>query len=170
MSARYDQLMNEYNEIIRRLNSRDLTFGVERQNKLIEELEELKERVRGTEISASRQTEVISAIDILLSKTRDLTEKISEISLSMISGISKKIELKEEVSAITTLKIRDIEKIEYKIPIYAKIILLGESSVGKTHLILTMSGLKYQPTQGSTVGVDKYYIAIKTVHENYNTE
>jgi len=107
MSARYDQLMNEYNEIIRRLNSRDLTFGVERQNKLIEELEELKERVRGTEISASRQTEVISAIDILLSKTRDLTEKISEISLSMISGISKKIELKEEVSAITTLKIQD---------------------------------------------------------------
>lgn len=107
MVERYDELMNAYNEIIRRLNSRDLTFGVERQNKLIEELEELKERVRGTEISASRQTEVISAIDILLSKTRDLTEKISEISLSMISGISKKIELKEEVSAITTLKIQD---------------------------------------------------------------
>jgi len=54
--------------------------------------------------------------------------------------------------------------------LYAKVVLLGESSVGKTHLVLTMTGEEYLPTQGSTVGVNKYYKPVKTSLKEYDTQ
>jgi len=67
----------------------------------------------------------------------------------------------------------EIPKIEIKnvhIPLYAKIVLLGESSVGKTHLVLSMTNAEYSPTQGSTVGVDKFYKPVKLPIEGYDPQ
>ena len=60
-----------------------------------------------------------------------------------------------------------IPLVAIKSPLHAKVVLLGESLVGKTHLALSMTNAEYSPTQGSTVGVDKFFKAVRITDDGF---
>ncbi|MHA1674494.1 MAG: SBBP repeat-containing protein [Promethearchaeota archaeon] len=111
------------------------------------------------------------------STTIDLQELSPSITMQEIPKIqiSPPIPLQEipKIRISPPIPLPEIPMIRIKnvhIPLYAKIVLLGESSVGKTHLVLSITNVDYSPTQGSTVGVDKFYKPVKLPIEGYDPQ
>ncbi|MHA1820758.1 MAG: GTP-binding protein, partial [Promethearchaeota archaeon] len=167
------ELNEGYNEIVKSIKNKDLTGASSSREKLLKKVREILNSLGNYNLSGEVLGQYEGALSGLERKLEGLGIKIEEAVKSMIGGRSWSLSLDDyKVYKIEVgfSEIRGVSGSEFKRPLYAKVVLLGESSVGKTHLILSMTGREYKAKQGSTVGVDKYYKPVRTVFKEYDTE
>jgi len=149
----------------------ELTPGITESKQLKIDIEGLHNELRMKSGTIQELTSSINATVILLERLDRFNSDINSAFQSKLKGIASTTFDLSRISAqiilpgITKIRITNIH-----IPLYAKIVLLGESSVGKTHLVLSMIDAEYSPTQGSTVGVDKFYKSVKLPIEGYDPQ
>ncbi|MHA1820002.1 MAG: GTP-binding protein, partial [Promethearchaeota archaeon] len=173
LAGQYNQLKYHYNSIIEAIEENKLSEASRERKLLLEEANKFMENIKRIELKPEIKSMYFGMVNDLIIKAGELKEKISIITKNLLAGININVNIKQdEMNDITITPIENItiKTPQYNIPLYAKVVLLGESSVGKTHLILSMTGLEYKATQGSTIGVDKYYLKVKMPFANYDTQ
>jgi len=101
-----------------------------------------------------------------------------DISNAPIAKIGVSIEIQPDVTdfGISTINfqpmiaIPKLPQAKMRTSVFSKVVVLGDSSVGKTHLILSMTENQYSPVQGSTIGVEKYYKGVKVPNTSFDTQ
>ncbi len=169
--ATYERMEEFYNEILRKIENRQLTEAMKQIPNLILELEKLKTSIQPDLGRNQTLASVLGPIQNLSAQATRLNTRIESEFAAILKGASTEAPMLTRV--VADIHLPEITKIALstvKTPLYAKVVLLGESSVGKTHLVLSATGQEYSPLQGSTVGVDKYFKPVKIEVGGYDPQ
>ncbi|MHA1758764.1 MAG: GTP-binding protein, partial [Promethearchaeota archaeon] len=167
----YRVFKEQYNEIIEAIEKNQYTKALKELNILIKKIEIFKEDLSQIISKNHLVFAVFNNTSELLNKSQSLKLKITNILKEQLSGTKiTPISMDKFEKQVIIPKPVEIKISNLIIPLYAKVVLLGETSVGKTHLVLSMTNQEYSPTQGSTVGVDKYFLPVKIGLEGYDTQ
>ncbi len=169
---RYATMEENYNNIVQKIEQKQLTDAIRQIPIMMNELEQLRTSILPELGRNQTLATVLIPVENLLTQAARLKTRVEAEFAAILKGASK--ETPALVSRVTAdIRLPEITKIalsSVKTPLYAKVVLLGESSVGKTHLVLTATGQDYSPMQGSTVGVDKYFKPVKIDLSGYDSQ
>ncbi len=169
-TKKYNGLERRYNEAVDLIKSEEYIAASALLKSLAPELSSLSVELSGGSTNP-RLNGLHSAIAYLEERVVSSSRQVEEAVVAVLRGSRVSLAGLEEVSdyQMDLPMLTQVDVVGVRMPLYAKVVLLGESSVGKTHLVLTMTGRAYSSTQGSTVGVDKFFKLVKTGLEKYDT-
>ncbi len=170
-TEKYYMFEKRYNEVLTLVDKGRISSALEQQIGLNEKITTLERNVQADSEANKELHSISQTISRLKFEVNKLRMKIQKVFEAETRGLAKprtdftKIEAKISVPELSDITISGI-----KAYLQAKIVILGESSVGKTHLVLTMTGREYGERQGSTVGVDKFYKPVNLSVSGYVPE
>ncbi len=147
LMVKINELTKRYQKVKNCIEAHKLTRAIKDSKKLLESFSELKEIINGKVSSAIPISDIKELIEAYISKLHQTKKQIADIIKFEFEGKnSGQIYIPHVKTEIKVPKIKMItQKAPYiKIPLNAKVILLGQSYVGKTHLSHTISGLDYK--------------------------
>ncbi len=171
LTEKYKQNEKIYNNLVSMAERGELTHAINESKKLKGDLDLLQTKLQSHTRTISELSSILNAVETLMERLNRFNLDISGAFQAKLKGISAPtVDLSRVSAQISLPEITKIKISKIHIPLYSKIVLLGESSVGKTHLVLSMTDADYSHTQGSTVGVDKYYKTVKLPIEGYDPQ
>ncbi|TFF95247.1 MAG: GTP-binding protein, partial [Promethearchaeota archaeon] len=170
-AERYYNCEDEYNKILSLIDKGKMTSSLKSQQNLSEKIKKLQSEINSKVATNTQLHSISQTVDQLEKEIEQLRIRIQKIFEAQAKGLKKpKTDFSRMQATISIPKLTDVTVGEIKARLQAKVVLLGESSVGKTHIVLTMTGKEYGAMQGSTVGVDKFYKPVNISLPGYMSE
>lgn len=168
------KIKNGYREIEEKFRKKSLTTAMDQSKKIIPQISQLYTKINARVQSNSLLVSLLPPLKTMKDDLNKFQNKIAEMfeGLLVDTAIQKDIDIFRLIDdKIPIPKVK--EEISHgllKIPLFAKIVVLGDSSVGKTHLILTLTGGTYNVNHSSTLGVDIFFRSVKSDFSDYDAQ